>query len=215
MHIPDGFLTTKTWVALTALSGGVTAAAAAQAKQKMSERRIPLMGIMAAFVFAAQMLNFPVAAGTSGHFVGGVLVSVLLGPSTGILIMACVLGVQCLVFQDGGITALGANIFNMGIVGVFFGYGVYVVLCRLLRRVLRRATAMQVSAAIASWVAIVMAAAACAVELALSGVVPLKIALPAMAGIHVVIGIGEGAVTALVIGFILKVRPDLLGEDKA
>lgn len=213
MHIPDGFLDTKTWVGLTAVSGAAVAVAAATLKRSAAERQVPLMGVMAAFVFAAQMLNFPVAAGTSGHFMGGVLVAVMLGPLAGILIMTCVLAVQCLVFQDGGVTALGANVLNMGIIGSFSGYYLYRCSFAVLNRLVNRRRAFLTAAAAAAWASIVLAAAAAAVELAVSGTVPMKIALPAMAGVHAVIGIGEGIITLLALGFILKVRPDLLPPD--
>jgi len=203
MHIPDGFLDTKTWVTFTIVSGFAAGAAARIASKKSDAKKIPMMGVMAAFIFAAQMLNFPVAGGTSGHFMGGVLAAVLLGPAQGLLVMAAVLVVQCFVFQDGGITALGANIFNMGIVGSVFGYLLYL---------LFRKTGRTVSVFAASLLSIVAAACACAIELAVSGTVPLKAALPAMAGVHVLIGIGEGIITVAVLGLIAKVRPDLLNS---
>ena len=171
------------------------------------------MGVMAAFIFAAQMVNFPVLGGTSGHFMGGVLAAVLLGPFMGVLIMTTVLIVQCLVFQDGGITALGANVFNMGLVGVLGGYAVYTVSYAIMKRFNSR-SAMAVSAFGAGWCSIVLASAACAVELAVSGVMPLRAALVPMAGIHAVIGIGEGVITVLVLGFVAKLRPDLLSLRK-
>jgi cobalt/nickel transport system permease protein len=160
-----------------------------------------MMGVMAAFIFAAQMLNFPVAGGTSGHFMGGALAAILLGPSMGLLVMTAVLVVQCFVFQDGGLTALGANIFNMGIIGAVFGYLIYIVFRKINRTF---------AAFIASMLSVIIAASACAIELAVSGTVPLKIALPAMAGVHTLIGIGEGLITIAVLGLISKTRPDLL-----
>jgi len=202
MHIPDGFLDTKTWVTLGIISGFAVGIASRMASKKIGEKQIPMMGVMAAFIFAAQMLNFPVAGGTSGHFMGGVLAAVLLGPSVGVLIMTAVLAVQCLLFQDGGLTALGANIFNMGVIGSVLGYYIYFAFKKVCNRT--------ISAFLASLVSIVIAASVCAVELAISGTVPLKVALPAMAGVHVLIGIGEGLITIAVLNFIAKVRPDLL-----
>ena len=125
MHIPDGFLTSATWVPAWLLSIGGIGYSLKKASQTLQERMIPLMGVMSAFIFAAQMVNFPVMSGTSGHLLGGVLAAVLLGPYAGAIVLACVLIVQCLIFQDGGLTALGANIFNMSIVGTMGGYGVY------------------------------------------------------------------------------------------
>ncbi|MCL4425480.1 MAG: energy-coupling factor ABC transporter permease [Firmicutes bacterium] len=209
MHIPDGFLDTKTWVALAAVSGVSVARAVRKTNQKLGEKQVPLMGVLAAFVFAAQMLNFPVAGGTSGHFMGALLIAVLLGPASSILIMTVILTLQAVIFQDGGILALGANIFNMGLVGGAGGYGVFLLLRRWLgenRRLLATGAA--------AWLAIVMAAAAAALELAFSRTVPLNIVLPAMLGVHALIGIGEALVSMAVISLLERVRPDLLELEK-
>lgn len=211
MHIPDGFLDTRMWVALDAVSAGGLGLAVRRTRRIIGERQVPLMGVMAAFIFAAQMINFPVAGGTSGHFMGGVLAAILLGPFSGMLVMTVVLIVQCFVFQDGGLTALGANVFNMGVVGSMGGWLIY----RFIMTVIRRNRVNLAAVFAAAWLSIVLAASLCAVELALSGTVPLRIALPAMAGVHALIGIGEGIITVMVISFILKVRPDLLEVDKA
>jgi len=167
---------------------------------------VPLMGIMSAFIFAAQMINFPVIGGTSVHLFGGVLAAVLLGPYAGAVILTCVLIFQCLIFQDGGLLALGANILNMAVVGTLVGYAVFY----LMTKVLRDKKGLIIGAAVASWFSVVIAASLCALELAMSGLSPLRIVLPAMAGIHAVIGIGEAIITAAVLGFISKVRPDLI-----
>jgi cobalt/nickel transport system permease protein len=214
MHIPDGFLDAKTWVSLSAVSAAGLALAAARTRKEGDEKRIPLMGVMAAFIFAAQMINFPVAGGTSGHFMGGVLAALLLGPFTGILIMSTVLIAQCLVFQDGGLTALGANIFNMGIVGCVGGYYIYKLLDALFQRpgwMSKRNILMIFGSA---WASIVLAASFCAAELAFSNTIPFNIAFPAMAGVHAFIGIGEGLITVGVVGFVYKVRPDLFEIEK-
>ena len=160
------------------------------------------MGVMAAFVFAAQMINIPVAGGTSGHFMGAALVMMLLGPFAGFLVMSAVLIVQCFLFQDGGLTALGANIFNMAIVG---GWGSWI----LIRALEKLKVSRLVTAFLAGWFSMVLASVVAALELALSGTAPLGVVLPAMAGIHCIIGILEGVVTAFALGFIMKVRPDL------
>jgi cobalt/nickel transport system permease protein len=205
MHLPDGFLTAPSWASAWILSAGGVSYCLKRAKEEMKDRSIPLMGVLAAFIFVAQMINFPVVGGTSGHLLGGVLIAVMLGPFAGAVVMTTVLIVQCLVFQDGGITTLGANILNLSLVGTVGGYGVY----RLLRG--RSANPRRVLAAVffAAWISILLAAASCALGLAFSGISPLHIVLPPMMGVHFFIGAGEGIITALLAGFILKVRPDL------
>ena len=210
MHIPDGFLDTKTWIGMGGISTAFIGIAVRKANRKISEKHIPLLGVMAAFVFAAQMFNFPVGGGTSGHFMGATLIAILLGPWASVLIMTTVLTVQCLVFQDGGITALGANIFNMGIVGGFFGYYVNTVIQLFIQG--RKGTL--IGSFTASWCSIVLSAVCCAIELGVSGTIPLKLGIPAMAGIHAVIGIGEGFITAATLSLLARVRPDLLNLQK-
>lgn len=170
-----------------------------------------MIGLTAAFIFAAQMLNFPVAAGTSGHLVGGVLAAVLVGPAAAVVVMTSVLALQCFMFNDGGVLAFGANVFNMAILAPAVGWLVY----RTLHR--REGTrGMLLGAAFAAWCSVVVAALACSGELALSGTVAANLALPAMTGIHMLIGLGEAAITALVLAAIAKTRPDILrGERKA
>lgn len=206
MHIPDGFLAPSVWGSLWIASSAGIGWAIKKTKELLKDKTIPLMGVMSAFIFAAQMLNFPVMGGTSGHLLGGVLAAVLLGPYAGVIVLTCVLIVQCLIFQDGGLTALGANIFNMAIVGTMGGYFVYA----LIRRAMGKAGGILIATAIASWFSVVLAASFCAIELAISGTSPLKIALPAMAAVHAIIGIGEAIITVLVVSFVLKVRPDLI-----
>jgi len=212
MHIPDGFLDVKTWVSLDIVSVVLVALAIRKTNRRLGEKSIPMMGVLAAFIFAAQMLNFPVAGGTSGHFMGSVLAAILLGPFAGLLIMTLVLIVQCFIFQDGGLTALGANIFNMGIIGALVGYYIFQGLDRLMRS--RKGYQKKFVVFVISWLSIVLAASFCALELSISGIVPLRIVLPAMAGIHSLIGIGEGLITVAVVSFISKVRPDLLNLEK-
>lgn len=202
MHIPDGFLTAGTWLPAWMLTIGVIGAVIKKVMGKLKDKTIPLMGVSSAFIFAAQMVNFPVAGGTSGHLLGGVLAAILLGPWAGTIVISVVLTVQCFMFQDGGVTALGANIFNMAILGVGSGYLIY--------RLLKNRCGLMLATAIASWFSVIIAATACALELALSGTSPLKIVLPAMAGVHALIGIGEAVITCLVIGFVNKARPDLI-----
>lgn len=206
MHIPDGFLSTGTLVPAWLLSIGGLGYSLKKAAQVMKDRVIPLMGVMSAFIFAAQMVNFPVMGGTSGHLLGGVLAAVLLGPFAGAIVLACVLIVQCLIFQDGGLTALGANIFNMAIVGTMGGYLLY----KGVSLLMPSRKGLMVATAIASWFSVFAAAGACALELAISGTSPLAMVVPAMAGVHAVIGLGESIITTMVVGFVLKVRPDLI-----
>jgi cobalt/nickel transport system permease protein len=207
MHIPDGFVSNEIAVATFVVSAGAVTLALRQAKRTLEERQVPLLGVTAAFIFAAQMLNFPVAGGTSGHFLGAVLAAVLLGPLPAILIMALVLLIQCLVFADGGITALGANIFNMGMVGAGGGYLIF----RALQLALPKNRAgFMAAAGIASWISIELAASACALELAFSGTAPLDKVLPAMTLVHALIGIGEALITTAVLGVVLAGRRDLI-----
>lgn len=169
---------------------------------------MPMLGLSAAFVFAAQMLNFPVAGGTSGHLMGGVLTAVLLGPAAAVVVMTCVLVVQCLMFADGGLVSLGANIFNMAIVDVCGGYFAFRLVRMLVRIEPNRATVF--AAAFAGWFGTVLSSISCAGQLALSNTVPWSLAFPAMANIHMVIGFGEGLATGLVVLTVLRARPQLL-----
>lgn len=210
MHIPDGFLDPRTWGTLTAASAGTTGYALYKVREKMDEKLIPLLGITAAFIFAAQMLNFPVAGGTSGHFLGAMLACILLGPWAGFLVMVVVLLVQCLFFADGGLTALGANIFNMGVIAGLLSYYFFYYSKALLSRGTGERSALLTSTAVFSWLSVVLASAACSVELAVSGTVPLNTILPAMVGVHALIGIGEALITTVVVAVVLQARPDLV-----
>ena len=207
MHIPDGFVSPATAAVTYVASGAAVAYAARRANATLGERQVPLMGVSAAFIFAAQMLNFTVAGGTSGHLLGGALAAILLGPWVGTLVITAVLAVQALLFQDGGLLALGANVFNMAVVGVWSGYALYTLLGRLLGE--GRVAAM-VRGFAAGWLSVVLAALCCAVELAISGTSSWAVALPAMGGVHALIGIGEGLITVAVLAFVAVARPDLL-----
>lgn len=209
MHIPHGYLSLEVAVGTYAAAIGVCAAAVWKANRDLSDRQIPLLGVMAAFVFAAQMLNFPIPGGTSGHFLGALMLAVLLGPLIACLVMAVVLAVQCFGFADGGLDALGANIVNMGAVAGAGCYYVYVFLKRFLPKT---KAGFLASAAIAAWFSIVLSSACCAVELGLSGKLPLGVALPLMVGIHSVIGLGEAAVTVGVLTVLMEARPDLIRD---
>ncbi len=207
MHIPDGFLNVATVATTYAVSAGGVGNAVRVANKKLGEKQVPLMGILAAFIFAAQMLNFPIAGGTSGHVIGAALAAILLGPWAGVLIMSCVLIAQCLIFQDGGLLALGANIFNMGIVASFSGYYIYRLINSLMGSDRRGAL---VGGFAAAWGSVFLASIFCALELAVSGASPIGVVLPAMAGVHALIGIGEGLITAAVLSLVLATRADLL-----
>lgn len=206
LHAPDGFLSVPVALAMWVATIIVLIVAVRETNRTLDERAIPLMGTMAAFIFAAQMFNFQVIGGTSGHLLGGVLAAVLLGPWAGTLVMTCVIAVQALVFQDGGLVVLGANIFNMGVIGTLGGYALYRGLCRVLRGEDR---ARIPAAGIAAWAAVVIASVAMALELAISGTTPLELALPAMLSVHALIGIGEALITMAALAFIAATRKDL------
>ena len=208
MHIPDGFLDAKTVLATGALSVAGVGLALRQLRRELPRRRVPLLGLSAAFLFAAQMVNFPVAGGTSGHLLGGVLVAALLGPAAGVVVLTAVLLVQCFLFADGGVTALGANVFNMGLVATVGGWAIY----RAVSRCLPGARGQVAAVAFAGWCSTVLASLACAGELAWSGTAPWSVTVAAMAGVHMLIGLGEGAISALVFLAIVRARPELAAE---
>jgi cobalt/nickel transport system permease protein len=206
MHIPDGFLSIIISVLCWAITAATLAAAVSRTNKSLGERQVPLMGVMAAFIFAAQMINFPVAGGTSGHLLGGALAAITLGPWAGMLVMTAVIAVQGLLFQDGGLLVMGANILNMGLLTAAVGYGLY-------RSVLGRSQSTKLAmAGVAAWLSVMTGALATALQLWLSGTAPLKIVVPAMLGVHALIGLGEALITVAALTFIFRTRPDLLGE---
>jgi cobalt/nickel transport system permease protein len=208
MHIPDGFIDGKTAATTAALSIAGVGLALRQVRRRLAPRRVPLLGLAAAFLFAAQMVNFPIYGGTSGHLVGAVLVAALLGPSAAVVVLTTVLIVQCFLFADGGVLALGANVFNMAIIGGGGGYLVYRGVSSWLA-----GTRGQVAAiAFAGWCSTVLGAISCAGQLAWSGTVAWPAAFTAMVGVHILIGIGEGLISALAFLAILRTRPDLIHE---
>ena len=209
MHIPDGFLDAKTAAAAAVLSTAGLGYALYQLRRDLPPRRVPLLGLSAAFVFAAQMVNFPVIGGTSGHLIGAVLVAALLGTPAAVMVITTVLVAQCFLFADGGVTALGANVFNMAIVAPVVGIAVYRAVQRLLPGVRGRVAAL----AFAGWCSTVVAAVACAGQLAWSGTVAWSVAFPAMMGIHMLIGLGEGAISALVFYAVVRTRPDIVASS--
>lgn len=205
MHLPDGFLSPPVWAGLDLLAVGTLGGCLLRLRGRLEESAVPRMGMLGAFVFAAQLVNVPVAAGTSGHLLGGVLVGSLLGPEAATLVMASVFVIQCLLFQDGGILALGANVVNMGLSGTIGG-------ALLLRGLLRILPAKwrDVAVFLAAWLTVVASSALVGVELGLSGTVPLRSSLVAMIGVHALIGLVEGAVTVGVLRFVQRVRPETL-----
>ena len=196
MHIPPGFLKPHVWIPMTGVSAAGIAYALKQTNRVICDRRVPVMGVMAAFIFAAQMINFPVFAGTSGHLIGATLATVILGVWPAMVVMTAVLMVQALLFQDGGLDALGANVFNMAIWGCL----VSGIAMDLARRIGEKA--LYPAIAVAGWLSVAGAAVFCSMELAASGTSPFAIILPAMAGIHAVIGVFEGIITIIAVRFI-------------
>jgi len=211
MHIPDGFINIPTAAGFGAAAAGGVWYSLRRAARFLDDRRIPLAGLVAAFVFAAQMVNFPVAAGTTGHFLGGVLAAVLVGPWLGALALTVVLVVQGVFFADGGLSAIGLNVFNMAVVGTLGGWLLYRGIIALLPK-LRPATVA--AAGVAAGVAVPLAAMAFVLEYAIGGAGGASVATvaAAMGGVHALIGIGEGLITALVVGAVLATRPDLVAE---
>ena len=207
LHAPDGFFSLPLAIVGYALAALVIAFAIHRTNRELNERMVPMMGVMAAFIFAAQMINFPVAGGTSGHLIGAALAAIILGPWAAILVMTAVVGLQALMFQDGGLVVLGINLINMSIVGVLAGYGAY----RLARKIgssFRHI--LFVGGFVGAWVSVMIAAVLAAFELAFSGTSPLSVALPALSGVHALIGIGEGLITVFALSFIRAARPELL-----
>jgi cobalt/nickel transport system permease protein len=208
LHIPDGFLSLPMAIIAWVITAVILIVAVRQAQELFDERLIPLAGIMAAFIFAGQMLNFPVAGGTSGHLIGAALAVIVLGPWLGILAMTAVIALQALLFQDGGLVVMGANILIMGIVPAFVGYGLYRLAAQRERRV-RLAVAGG-----AAWLSVVTAAFITALLLGFSGASAFRFVIPAMLGVHALIGVGEALITIAALSFITQARPDLLADKK-
>lgn len=214
MHVPDGFLDAPTSIVTGVVAVAAVGVSLRKARAELDDRTAPLAGLVAAFVFATQMINFPVAGGTSGHLMGGAIAAVLVGPWTGVLATSVVFIVQALLFADGGITALGTNIVLMGVTTVAVGWGVF----RGLRAVLPKTTAMvPVAAGIGAFVSVPVASLVFVALYAVGGAadVPLGTLTGAMVGVHVLIGIGEGVITFLAVGSVIAVRPDLVHGARA
>jgi cobalt/nickel transport system permease protein len=209
LHIPDGFVDAPVAITGYILAAIFLAIAIRQTNKHMGEKAAPLMGVLAAFIFAGQMINFPVAGGTSGHLLGGTLAAILIGPWAAIIAMAAVVSVQALVFQDGGLAALGVNVFNMGVLTALLGYTIYT----LVTAAMPNRPAVRLGAAFsAAWLSVMAAATLTSIELALSDTSALDVALPTMLGVHALIGIGEGLITMAAVALVQAARPDLL-ED--
>ncbi|AOT68656.1 energy-coupling factor ABC transporter permease [Geosporobacter ferrireducens] len=204
MHIPDGLLSLPTLVATGAASVGGIGTAVKKTREHLEDNKIPLLGVMGAFIFAAQMINFPVGLGTSGHLIGAFFAAVVLGPWASALVLSAILIIQSLFFGDGGILALGANIFNMAVLANFTGYYVY----QLFKK--NSKSYSQAGIIVGGCFSVVAAALAAAIEIVLSGRSELMIVLPPMMLWHVLIGIGEGLITLFLVSYIAKVRGDLL-----
>jgi len=209
MHGPDGFLNAATAVATGAISAGTIGASIRQARTTLTDKQIPLAGLAAAFIFAAQMFNFPVAAGTTGHLLGGTLAAILLGPSVGAIVVTIVVIVQAVAFADGGLTALGYNVLNMAIVTAFGGWAAY----RLFRKIFPNSAAGVVAATgLAGGFSVVLSAAAFSVGwlFGANTPVPFDTVFGAMVGAHLLIGVGEGVISGMAVGAVLAARPDLV-----
>jgi len=207
LHIPDGFLTIVVSLIFWVITIIMVAISVQKTNRSLGEKQVPIMGVMAAFIFAAQMLNFPIAGGTSGHFLGGALAAIVLGPWAGILVMTAVVGIQALLFQDGGLLVMGANIFNMGILTAVIGYGLY-------RLAIHQKKGIRlVVAGAGAWIATMAAALVTSLQLWLSGTTRLEIVLPAMLGVHALIGLGEALITVAALVYIEQTRPDILDAN--
>ena len=206
MHIPDNFLSLTVSLICWAITAITLSIAISRTNKSLGEKQVPLMGVMAAFIFAAQMINFPVLGGTSGHLLGGVLAAITLGPWAGMLVMTAVIAVQGLLFQDGGLIVMGANILNMGILTCAVGYGLY-------RSVIGRNRTVKLAViGLAAWLSVMAGALSTAMQIWLSGNAQVQVIVPAMLFVHAFIGLGEALITVAAIVFIMRTRPDLLGE---
>ena len=218
MHIPDGLLDPVTTVVLWIVTIVVMILSFKKIgkmfDEEDSEKLVPYIGVLAATIFAFQFVNFPVPGGTSGHLVGGTLVGVILGPWAAVIVIFMILVIQSL-FGDGGITAIGANTFNMGIVGGIFGFYIVKLCVMILNKTkMRKETKLSVSTAIGSYIAIVLAAFFAGVEIGIGGAIPINVIVPVMVFWHLVIGVGEAIISALIVYFIYKVKPEFIMTEE-
>lgn len=207
LHIPESFLSLTVAAACWIITALTLGAAISKTNKSLGEKQIPLMGVMAAFIFAAQMINFPIVGGTSGHLLGGALAAIVLGPWPAMLAMTAVIGLQALLFQDGGLSVMGANILNMGLVTAAIGYGLY-------RSVVGRSKGVKLAVTgFAAWLSVMASALFTSLEIWLSGNADLKLIIPVMLFFHALIGLGEALITVAALSFIMQTRPDLLGGE--
>lgn len=209
MHIPDGFIDLKTSATFAVIGAAGVGASLKGAKRQLSEKSAPLAGLTAVFVFAVQMLNFPVAAGTSGHLLGGVLAAVLVGPYAASLVITVVLIIQAFLFADGGLTALGLSIFNMAIIGVWVGYGIFLLAKKFLPK---KKASVAVASAVGALISVPAAAAGFVMQYAIGATATYETStvFTAMISTHILIGIGEAIITFLTISAVLASRSDLV-----
>lgn len=217
MHIPDGLLdpitTIVLWIVTIAIMILGYFRMGKMFEKEDSEKMIPYIGVLAAIIFAFQFVNYPVPGGTSGHLVGGTLVAIILGPWASVIVLFLILVIQSL-FGDGGITALGANTFNMGIIGGIVGFYLVMLFVRLLNNTsLKKELKVTIATAIGSYIAIVLASFICGIEIGISGTIPIEIAIPAMVFWHILIGIGEAIISALIVFYIYKTKPDFITTE--
>ena len=217
MHIPDGLLdpitTIVLWIVTIAIMVLGYFRMGKMFEKEDSEKMIPYIGVLAAIIFAFQFVNYPVPGGTSGHLVGGTLVAIILGPWASVIVLFLILVIQSL-FGDGGITALGANTFNMGIIGGIVGFYLVMLFVRLLNNTsLKKELKVTIATAIGSYIAIVLASFICGIEIGISGTIPIEIVVPAMVFWHILIGIGEAIISALIVFYIYKTKPDFITTE--
>lgn len=209
MHIPDGFLTVGIETAMGVISAGTAVYSFKKVRGTVQKEQVPLIASVAAFIFAAQMINFEVAKGTSGHFLGVVFAAILFGPYVANILLTVLLAVQMALFQDGGLLALGANLFNMGVVGAFGGYLVHV----FLKEMVGGFYGTMVGSFAAGWFAVVMAAVSCSVQLWMSGVSSLARLLGSMLSVHIKIGVAEGILTMVLVAMAMKLQSGPVAVD--
>jgi len=209
MHIPDGFIDLPTSAAFGAIAAAGIALSLKGARESLDEKSAPLAGLTATFIFAVQMLNFPVAAGTSGHLIGGALAAILVGPYVATLALSVVLIMQAFLFADGGLSALGLSIFNMSLLGVWVGYGAFVLVRKFLPK---QKSSVPVAAAIGAFISVPVAAIGFVAQYAIGGTATYSVStvLAGMVGTHLLIGIGEAIITTLAVGAVIASRPDLV-----
>jgi cobalt/nickel transport system permease protein len=217
MHIPDGLLDPITTIILWIITIVVMVIGYFRMgkifEKEDSEKLIPYIGVLAAIIFAFQFVNYPVPGGTSGHLIGGTLVAIILGPWASVIVLFLILVIQSL-FGDGGITALGANAFNMGIIGGVVGFYLVMLFVKLLNKTsLKKELKVSIATAIGSYIAVVFASFICGIEIAISGTIPIIIAVPAMVFWHLLIGVGEGIISALIVFYIYKTKPDFITTE--